>query len=102
MCWLRRFHDSQLQLGEKIDVITDIWTVQGTQTFESLNSAFLRRVTQAEIGALSTSECDRSANTKRITQQQNNQEGRKKDQKRNGILLMNIIPKENETELQSK
>ena len=53
---------SQLPLVEKIAVITDIRTGQGTQTSESLNTVFLRQVTQAEIGALSTSECGRSAN----------------------------------------
>ena len=75
----------QLQVVKKIGVIpktvqisqlqldTDIRTVQGTQTSERLNTAFLRRVTQAEIGALSTSECGRSANMKRSTQQQDNQ-----------------------------
>ena len=61
---------SQLPLVEKIAVIPDIRTVQGTLTSQSLNTAFVRQVTQAELGALSTSECGRSANIRRITQQQ--------------------------------
>ena len=44
---------SQLPFIEKISVIPEIRTVPGTQTSESLNTAFLRRVTQAEIGASS-------------------------------------------------
>ena len=87
LCWLRRFHVQvveeaveipQLQAVKKIGVIPETFEtsqlqLEGTQTSESLNTAFLRLVTQAEIGALSTSECGRSANMKRITQQQNNQ-----------------------------
>ena len=57
----------QLQAVKKIGVIPETFEtselqLEGTQTSESLNTAFLRRVTQAEIGALSTSECGRSAN----------------------------------------
>ena len=70
---------SQLPLVEKIAVITDVRTVQGTQTSESLNTAFLRQVTQAETGALSTSECGRSANTQRITQQPGSSQQQQQD-----------------------
>ena len=37
---------SQLPFIKKIAVIPEIWTVPGTQTSESLNTAFLRGVTQ--------------------------------------------------------
>ena len=70
---------SQLPLVEKIVVLTDIRTGQGTQTSESLNTAFLRQVTQAEIGALPTSECGRSANLKRITQQPDSDQQQQQD-----------------------
>ena len=70
---------SQLPLVEKIAGITDIRTGQGTQTSESLNTAFLRQVTQAEIGALPTSECGRSANLKRITQQPDSDQQQQQD-----------------------
>ena len=52
---------SQLPFIEKISVIPEIRTVPGTETSESLNTAFLRRVTQAEIGASSMPEHGRSA-----------------------------------------
>ena len=71
--------------------------LEGTQTFESLNTAFLRRVTQAETGDLSASECGRSANMQRSTQQrdssqavasnnckQHNKRERKKERKGEG------------------
>ena len=60
---------SQLPFIEKIAVIPEIRTVPGTQTSESLNTAFLRRVTQAEIGALAMSEHGWSAGMQRSTQQ---------------------------------
>ena len=52
----------QLQAVKKIGVIPETFQtselqLEGTHTSEKLNTAFLRRVTQAEIGALSTSEC---------------------------------------------
>ena len=64
----------QVQAVKKIGVIPETFEtselqLEGTQTSESLNTAFLRRVTQAEIGILSTSECGRSANMQRGTQQ---------------------------------
>ena len=45
------------------------------QTSESLNTTFLRRVTQADIGALSMSECGRSAGMQRSTQQRDSSQG---------------------------
>ena len=66
----------QFQAVKKIGVIpetleTSELQLEGTQTSESLNTAFLRRVTQAEIATLSTSECGWSANMQLSTQQRN-------------------------------
>ena len=47
---------------------------EGTQASESLNTAFLRRVTQAETGALSTSEHGWSAGMQRSTQQRDSRQ----------------------------
>ena len=60
---------SQLPFIEKISVIPEIRTVPGTETSESLNTAFLRRVTQAEIGASSLPEHGWFAGMQRSTQQ---------------------------------
>ena len=59
---------SQLPLIDKISVIPEIRTVPDTETSESLNTAFLRRVTQAEIGASSVPEHGWSAGMQRSTQ----------------------------------
>ena len=88
---------SQLPFIEKISVIPEIRTVPGTETSESLNTAFLRRVTLAEIGASSMPEHGWSAGMQRSTQQrdssqavasnnckQHNKRERKKERKGGG------------------
>ena len=64
----------QLQAVKKIGVIPETFEtselqLEGTQTSESLNTAFLRRVTQAEIRASSMPEHGWSSGMQRSTQQ---------------------------------
>ena len=83
---------SQLPFIEKIYVIPEIRTVPGTQTSESLNTAFLRRVTQAEIGASSgmqrstqqrdSSQAVASNNCKQHNKREKTEEEKKEEGKR--------------------
>ena len=85
---------SQLPFIEKISMIPEIRTVPGTETSEILNPAFLRRVTQAEIGAFvnarawlvccmqrSTQQRDSSQAVARNNCKQHNKRERKKERK---------------------
>ena len=80
---------SQLPFIEKISVIPEIRTVPGTQTSESLNTAFLRRVTQAGIGASSgmqrsTQQRDSSQAVASNNCKQHNKREREKERKGGG------------------